>query len=68
MVTFTSTKMPIQGDGFKTVLRELLMGTNPFTGENMTVGNIKALFLFNNSNGTIIFGYGSSGALLTIIR
>ena len=68
MVTLPSTKMPIQGDGFKTVLGELFVGSNPFTGEQVTVDNIKALFLLNNSNKTITFGYGSSVALLTIVR
>ena len=47
---------------------ELFVGINPFTGEQVTVDNIKALFLFNNSNKTVTFGYGSSVALLTIVR
>ena len=68
MVTLPSTKMPIQGEGFKTMLGELFVGINPFTGEQVTVDNIKALFLFNSSNKTITFGYGSSVALLTIVR
>lgn len=67
-VLLPSIKMPIEGDAYKTVLGEAFQGTNPFTGEQITVDNIKALFLFNGSNQTITFGYGSSVALLTIVR
>lgn len=68
MVTLPYTKMPGKVNGFKTMLGEVFGGINPFTGEQVTVDNIKALFLFNSSNQTITFGYGSSVALLTIVR
>ena len=63
-----SIKMPIEGNAYKTVLGEAFRGTDPFTGDQVTVDNIKALFLFNGSNQTITLGYGSSVALLTIVR
>ena len=68
MVTLPYTKMPVKGNGFKTVLGEVFEGTNPFTGKQVTVDKIKALFLFNSSNQTITLGYGSSVPLLTIVR
>jgi hypothetical protein len=67
-VLLPSMKMHIEGNAYKTVLGEAFQGTNPFTGEQVTVDNIKALFLFNGSNQTITFRYGSSVALLTIVR
>jgi hypothetical protein len=70
VVTLPSTKMPIQGNanGYKTVLGGAFEGINPFTGQQVNVDNIKALFLFNGLNQTVTFGYGSSVALLTIVR
>lgn len=61
-------KMPIERNAYKTVLGAAFQGTNPFTGNQVTVDNVKALFLFNGSNQTITLGYGSSIALLTIVR
>jgi hypothetical protein len=60
-------KMPMERNAYKTVLEEEFQGTNPFTGNTITVDNIKALLLFNGSNQTITFEYGSSVALLTIV-
>ena len=54
--------------GLRPVLGEAFAGINPFTGEQVTADNIEALFLFDNLNKTITFGYGSSVALLTIVR
>jgi hypothetical protein len=68
VVVLPSIKMPIAGNAYKTVLGEAFQGTNPFSGNTVTVNNIKALFLFNMSNQTITFGSGSSVALLTIVR
>jgi hypothetical protein len=68
VVVLPSIKMPIAGNAYKTVLGEAFQGTNPFSGNTVTVNNIKALFLFNRSNQTITFGSGSSIALLTIVR
>jgi hypothetical protein len=67
-VTLPSVKMSVLDNSYKTVLGGAFQGTNPFTGEQVTVDNIKALYLLNESNQTISFGYGSSVALLTIIR
>ena len=67
-VTLPSVKMPVVENSYKSVLGEAFKGTNPFTGEQVTVDNIKALYLLNESNQTITFGYGSSVALLTIVR
>jgi hypothetical protein len=67
-VTLPSMKMSILENSYKTVLGAAFQGTNPFTGEQVTVDNIKALFLLNESNQTISLGYGSSVALLTIVR
>ena len=61
-------KMPIEGNAYKTLLGAAFQGTNPFTGNQVTVDNVKALFLFNGSNQTITLGYGSTVALLTIVR
>ena len=61
-------KMSVLENSYKTVLGEAFKGTNPFTGEQVTVDNIKALYLLNESNQTISLGYGSSVALLTIVR
>jgi hypothetical protein len=41
---------------------------NAIQGLQIEIDNIKALFLLNNSNKTITFGYGSSVALLIIVR
>lgn len=68
LVMLPSINMPIEGNAYKIVLGEAFQGTNPFTGNQITVDNIKALFLFNGSNQTVTFGYGSSIALLTIVR
>jgi hypothetical protein len=67
-VTLPSVKMSILDNSYKTVLGGAFQGTNPFTGEQVTVDNIKALYLLNESNQTISLGYGSSVALLTIVR
>jgi hypothetical protein len=67
-VTLPSVKMSVLENSYKTVLGEAFQGTNPFTGEQITVNNIKALYLLNESNQTISLGYGSSVALLTIVR
>ena len=66
-VTLPSVKMPILENSYKTVLGEAFQGTNPFTGEQVIVDNIEALFLLNESNQTVSLGYGSSVALLTIV-
>ena len=66
-VTLPSVKMPVVENSYKSVLGEAFKGTNPYTGEQVTVDNIKALYLLNESNQTITFGYGSSVALLTIV-
>jgi len=70
VIPLPTTNIPIQGIGhvYKTTLGEAFVGTNPFTGQQVTVDNIKALFLFNGINQTITFGYGSNVALLTIVR
>jgi hypothetical protein len=60
--------MPIMENSYKTVLGSAFQGTNPFTGAEVTVDNIKALYLLNKSNQTISLGDGSSVALLTIVR
>jgi len=67
-VTLPSAKMPILENSYKIVLGEAFQGTNPFTGEQVIVDNIEALFLLNESNQTVSLGYGSSVALLTIVR
>lgn len=67
-VTLPSVKMSVLVNSYKTVLGEAYQGTNPFTGERVTVDNIKALYLLNESNQTLSLGYGSSVALLTIVR
>lgn len=67
-VTLPSVKMPVLENSYKTVLGEAFRGTNPFTGEQVIVDNIEALFLLNESNQTVSLGYGSSVALLTIVR
>jgi hypothetical protein len=67
-VTLPSMKMSVLENSYKSVLGAAFQGTNPFTGEQVTVDNIKALFLLNESNQTISLGYGSSVALLTIVR
>ena len=61
-------KMSVLENSYKTVLGAAFQGTNPFTGKQVTVDNIKALYLLNESNQTISLGYGSSVALLTIVR
>lgn len=53
VVTLPCTKMPMQGNGFKTVLGEVFEGTNPYTGGQVTADDVKALFLFNSSNKTM---------------
>ena len=68
VVTLPSTEIPIGSNASKIVLGQAFEGTNPFTGEQVNVDNIKALFLFNSSNSTIAFGFGSNVALLTIVR
>jgi hypothetical protein len=67
-VTLPSVKMSVLENSYKTILGEAYQGTNPFTGEQVTVDNIKALYLLNESNQTLSLGYGSSVALLTIVR
>lgn len=61
-------EMPVLENSYKTVLGEAFEGINPFTGKKVTVDNIKALYLHNQSNQTVALGYGSSVALLTIVR
>jgi hypothetical protein len=68
MAILQSSKMPIGGNAYKIVLAAAFSGINPTTGNQINVDNIKALFLFNNSNQPIAFGSGSSVALLTIVR
>jgi len=70
VVPLPSSKIPIHGNGYvyKSMLGEAFAGTNPFTGQQVTVDNIKALFLLNRINQTVTFGYGSNVALLTIVR
>ena len=68
LVMLPSIKMRMEGNAYKIVLGEAFQGINPFTSKQVTVDNIKALFLFNGSNQTITFGDGSSIALLTILR
>jgi hypothetical protein len=67
-VTLPSVKMSVLENSYKTILGEAYQGTNPFTGEQVTVDNIKALYLLNESNQTLSLEYGSSVALLTIVR
>jgi hypothetical protein len=67
-VTLPPVKMSVLENSYKTILGEAYQGTNPFTGERVTVDNIKALYLLNESNQTLSLGYGSSVALLTIVR
>jgi hypothetical protein len=67
-VTLPSVKMSVLENSYKTILGEAYQGTDPFTGEQVTVDNIKALYLLNESNQTLSLGYGSSVALLTIVR
>jgi hypothetical protein len=66
-VTVPSVKMSVLDNSYKTVLGEVFQGINPFTGKKVTVDNIKALYLLNESNQTVSLGYGSSVALLTIV-
>ena len=66
-VTVPSVKMSVLDNSYKTALGEVFQGINPFTGKNVTVDNIKALYLLNESNQTVSLGYGSSVALLTIV-
>jgi hypothetical protein len=62
-VTVPAVKMSV----LDAVLGEVFQGINPFTGKKVTVDNIKALYLLNESNQTVSLGYGSSVALLTIV-
>ena len=47
-VTLPSVKMPVVENSYKSVLGEAFKGTNPFTGEQVTVDNIKALYCLMN--------------------
>ena len=67
-VALPSVEMPVLENSYKTILGEAFQGINPFTGKKVTVDNIKALYLLNQSNQTIALGYGGSVALLTIVR
>jgi hypothetical protein len=68
MAILQSSKIPIGGNAYKIVLAAAFSGINPATGNQVNVDNIKALFLINNSNQPVTFGFGSSVALLTIVR
>ena len=68
LVTLPSTMIPIEGNTYRIVLGEGFNGINPLTGEQVSVDNIKALFLFNDLTQPITFGSGSGVALLTIVR
>jgi hypothetical protein len=68
MAILQSSKIPIEGNAYKIVLAAAFSGINPATGNQVNVDNIKALFLINNSNQPVTFGFGSSMALLTIVR
>ena len=68
LVTLPSTMIPIEGNTYRIVLGEAFNGINPLTGEQVSVDNIKALFLFNDLTQPITFGSGSGVALLTIVR
>jgi hypothetical protein len=68
MAILQSSKIPIEGNAYKIVLAAAFSGINPATGNQVNVDNIKALFLINNSNQPVTFGFGSSVALLTIVR
>ena len=61
-VTLIPLKMSVLENSYKTGLKEAC------TGAQVTVNNIKALYLISESNQTISVGYGSSVALLTIVR
>jgi hypothetical protein len=63
----TVPAVSVLDNSYKTVLGEVFQGINPFTGKKVTVDNIKALYLLNESNQTVSLGYGSSVALLTIV-
>jgi hypothetical protein len=67
-VALPSVEMPGLENSYKPVLGEAFEGINPFTGKKVTVDDIKALYLLNISNQTVALGYGSSIALLTIVR
>jgi hypothetical protein len=67
-VALPSVEMTGLENSYKPVLGEAFEGINPFTGKKVTVDDIKALYLLNISNQTVALGYGSSIALLTIVR